>query len=257
MITLILWAVSFVTHVPFWAYLFTGIVDGLLFIPVSTYAMVPYLGSTVREKVGRLYAMQAAVIAGAHAFVQRADGYQPGIVDEDEGAIHLARETIPLDVDRTTWYRLANRKLALPWARDGRLLREYADIADVPLKAVGDGYGLLDRRRGGHWALTPYPEQANPDAYTQLAEDDANASAGDALAVGDGGRVADGHLVYSPHVAMPLKGSADTDQSEAAEEKGMRDHAGDRQMSQKMQIIAGLAAILMGSISGLVMVILL
>lgn len=194
MITFILYALSFIsgTPVPGTVYWLTGLVDGVVFLPLMSLVMVPYLGRITREKIGRLHYLQAAFPMDAIVCVLTPWGYEFAPVRElaveDETGVDEWREhailadgtAVELD-DERTWFRLGNRRFGVTYLPDERVLGETHVDADglefetvvvedeqgqqQPAQAVFDHGGVLSTVRGGFHGWTPYVDLEDIEGY--------------------------------------------------------------------------------------------
>jgi len=172
MITFLLGAASWLLGLapPLWVFVVAGLVDGLVFLPLLTYAFVPILGRIGREKVGRLYGLLMVQPVEAIALCQTGDGYQ--WADASGGVARLpdGRE-YDLDDDRTEWYRLNKTPLAIIPLPEADVFEAVGgDPEDWTLRATTDDVGLLDRQRGGQWGYTPFPDGTGEGIVVSLTK---------------------------------------------------------------------------------------
>lgn len=241
LVTVVLWFAAFILAlgVPWPVFLVTGIVDGFVATPVFVYVAVQYAPQMLREKVGRLNYLYAAVLAGSLVFVQSGDGYLAGIPGEnDEGESILQLETgdtVPFDPSRTMWYRLANRRLGFTWLRSDDVLREYAVDESLTVRDEDDEFAVFDRVRQGTPAASTAPDLATAQTNSGV--------------VADGGET-DGVLLDGVKVQSEIRGGGSTRQTDEAETKAMKEEGGEGALEAKTKMVGALATIAMASVVG-------
>lgn len=175
MITFVLAILSYLTGtpVPGSVYWLTGIIDGLVFVPLFSIVLAPVIARAVREKMGRLHYLQAVYSLPAVVLVLAPWGYEFAPGDPETDAIYLSNgETLPYG-EVQSWYRLGNRRFGITYHPEApRVERLRDDLDDVQLAsmAVTDGGeqrqvdatydigGVLKRQRGGTHGWTPYTD---------------------------------------------------------------------------------------------------
>lgn len=246
-LSLLVGIVGILFPIPLWVFFVTGAIDGVVWLPVVTMALAPYLGP-LRGALGRLNYLFAAVVAGFVVLVRREDGYE--FAPYEDGLVHLGDgRKLPFDPEDSTLYRLGRRPFAVCWAKAEDLLDEYAVLDPVEVDAENDEHdiGALPEERAGIKAYTPEPEVAQADQR--------DLASGDAVAA-DGGELADGWpdrlLLDWIKPAMEVKGGATCESSEAAETKVMRDEGGDTDLSMRMRVYGSIISLLAGAIVGII-----
>lgn len=206
------WILSY--PVPWYAFAATGLIDGLMWLPITQLAVIPFLGPTVRTVFGRLAFLQGQVAADGTVQVMTTDGYEFCPYDEDQGQYYLDGEWQEYDQDEIQWYRVGNRKFGLTYEDDPEVLEEFKDTSP---NGEGD-VAQLNRTRNGHqlfgWANT------------------SNAVAG----IGK--------------IAQAFADVADPKMSEEAEDKVLEDEGGTG-MDTKYTVLGAMGSLLIASIVGI------
>lgn len=244
MITFVLYALSAITGsaVPGTVYWLTGLVDGVVFLPFMTLVAVPYLGRISREKIGRLHYLQSVFPMEAVALVLTPWGYEFAPVVEttvDGESIEVARlaDGTRLEIgDQQAWYRLGNRRFAITYLPDERVLGHRGATAESmsfetvvvedettgqreQREAIFDRGGILETVRGGFHGWTPHTDS---EAIT-------------------------GILVSLSRTINGLRGGGGVRLSERTERMTRVEHGGKPGLSNRGQMWAYLGVIVVGS----------
>lgn len=187
MITFVLYALSVILNeaVPGTVYWLTGLVDGVLFIPLLSLVLVPLAGRVGREKIGRLHYLQAAFPMNGVVLVLTPWGYEFAALrtrvtegGETDDYAQLADGSEVDFADDQTWYRLGNRKFSITYLPDPQVLNdvhvepEGIDIETVIVEddegqeqqawAIFGDRGVLKKVRGGFRGWTPFTDPDDP-----------------------------------------------------------------------------------------------
>lgn len=248
MITFVLYALSYLLNepIPGSVYWLTGLVDGLVFVPLFSLAAVPVAARVLREKMGRLHYLQSVYPMEAVVQILTPYGYEFAPVLEDRpddyphGYALLADGTrVGLDEDQT-WYRLGKRRFGVTYVPDKRVLRDvYVDPEEIEVKTVvvetDDGEqqyvhaivgdkAVLDKERGLFSGYTPVFGEDGPDGF----------------------------LVSLSRAINSLRGGGGVRLSEFTERMTRMEHGGGSQMSNRARAIAFTGVILIGGVLGTV-----
>lgn len=241
-ITFILAALDLLTGVfiPGTVYWVTGLVDGLLFIPLLTLVVVPFAGRISREKIGRLHYLQSAAPMDGVVLVLTPTGYEFAPVRENQHGEEYAQlkvgGALELD-DEQTWYRLGKRRFGVTYVPDEQVLEfaqdhddyevdrvryeseEEGDTVEAP--AIFGDIAVLTKERGDFQMYTPWPE--TPD---------------------------DGFLISLSRAINSLRGGGGVRLSEHTERMTRMQYGGGASMSNKARVMGFIGVILIGSIVG-------
>jgi len=236
LITFVLYGLSTVLEasVPGTVYWLSSLIDGLLFLPLTSLGLAPIAGRITREKLSRLHLKQAVFPMDALGLVLTRWGYVLAPADREAGTVTLSDgSTLQLDADQT-WYRLAGRPFAITYQPTEGVLQDVLahdiDLANVTfgeggeqrtVDAVFDGWGVLKRARGGLHGWTPYH---------------------------DG--VEDGFLVSLSRAINSLRGGGGPRLSEHTERMTRVEKGGTAAISGSAQMYAYIGTILLGAVFG-------
>lgn len=239
MITFVLYALSTILNapVPGSVYWLTGLIDGLLFLPLLTLVVVPLAGRIGREKIGRLHYLQSVFPLRAVAFVLTPFGYEFAPVRDEE--VLLADGTsFELDEDQT-WYRLGNREFCVTYVPDKRVLNDVSvDADDIELETVvvqdeeGNQHqayaifgerGVLKKIRAGFRGWTPIIDTDDPP---------------------------EGFIVSLSRTINSLRGGGGVRLSEHTERMTRMEHGGGSSLSNKARAYGFIGVILIASVFG-------
>lgn len=241
MITALVAALDFLTGiaVPDTVYWLTGLIDGLAFLPLLTLFVVPIAGRISREKVGRLHYLQSVAPLEAVALVLTATGYEFAPIRKNAHGVEVARlrdgTQLGLDDDKT-WYRLGNRRFAVTYVPDEKVLTfavdsddwevdtlryetDSGEVAEVP--AMSGERAVLTKKRGGFQFYTPWPDGVD-----------------------------DGYLISLSRAINSLRGGGGVRLSEHTERMTRMQYGGGASISNKARVMGFIGVIFIGSVLG-------
>lgn len=232
MITGLVFILSYISGapIPWFIYLLTSLVDGLLFIPVLSFTIVPFV-RVAREKVGRLQYMQAVAPLKSVLLVLTPWGYEFAPArdvsddpDDEQLVVQLANGTKFEPGDEQTWYRLGNRRFGVTFTPDARVMNDVLET-DEDIETVGeskDGTYTILPQRGPFNMYTPYSEEPN-----------------------------EGFLVSIARAVNSLRGAGGVRLSEHTERKTRMEYGGGAQLSNTARAISYVGTIFIGALVGL------